>query len=178
METIFPCPIEGADFHLFGELVDVQCVSGQGTKVNQGRGEKFECQFNLDHFETESDPCISMYKVMPSSLPVIINLLERHPHSSQVFIPVRSERYLVVVAPSNSVGLPDMDQVRAFIAPACTGVHYFPQTWHLPLMPLDEEGLFTMIMWKQQTDADCVECRLSAPFQVSSVIRQQDTVLS
>lgn len=110
----------------------------------------------------------------PGIFPVTI--LERHPFTTQTFIPLSSgpakQTYLVIVAPSlppgsadaglpapkadaasataqNSLppgvplpgrGLPDLRNLKAFVATADQAVTYGAGTWHAPMVALGPEG--------------------------------------
>ncbi len=94
-----------------------------------------------------------------------IEILERHPYTSQTFIPLGTSaaeasqaRYLVIVAPSlppltgdehlpvpapimntrplPGRGLPDLKRIRAFIANGSQAVTYDAGTWHAPMVVL------------------------------------------
>ncbi|KAI2625706.1 ureidoglycolate hydrolase [Hypoxylon sp. NC1633] len=105
-----------------------------------------------------------------------LDILERHPFTTQTFIPLNananagaaaSTRYLVVVAPtlppaaesttnaSNPTnaalpapsgtslpgnGMPDLAQVRAFVATGAQAVTYGAGTWHAPMAALGASG--------------------------------------
>ncbi|KAI1270480.1 ureidoglycolate hydrolase [Xylariaceae sp. FL1019] len=95
---------------------------------------------------------------------VEIKVLERHPFTTQTFIPLTADttkRYVVVVAPTlpadedvpvpspNSEvpgwkppgsGLPDLAGLRAFIATGEQAVTYGAGTWHAPMIALGPEG--------------------------------------
>ena len=62
--------------------------------------------------------------------PVVIELMERHPHAAQTFVPLTATPYLVVVAPTGADGLPDMARLAAFLASGSQGVCYRVGTWH------------------------------------------------
>lgn len=77
---------------------------------------------------------------------VPIRLLERHPFTTQTFVPMGlaasdpSTRYLVVVAPTLAPtedfpdgGPPDLENTRAFWAHGAQAVTYGPGTWHAPM---------------------------------------------
>ena len=81
-----------------------------------------------------------------ASLPLRIEQLERHPYSAQSFIPLRTTRYLVVVARNNARHLPDLQSVRAFIAAPHQGVCYRPGVWHHRLTALDAPAEFAVLM--------------------------------
>ncbi|CAI4212263.1 unnamed protein product [Parascedosporium putredinis] len=87
-----------------------------------------------------------------------VTILERHPYTSQTFIPLSSPRrraaYLVIVAPTISntpdypamptprgrglpgPGLPDLRRLRAFVASGDQAVTYGAGTWHAPMVVL------------------------------------------
>ncbi|KAI0413834.1 ureidoglycolate hydrolase [Xylaria grammica] len=88
---------------------------------------------------------------------VQIKVLERHPFTSQTFIPLTADgakRYLVVVAPTLDPtgedeglpapdetglpgrGLPDVRRLKAFVATGEQAVTYSAGTWHAPMIAL------------------------------------------
>ena len=91
--------------------------------------------------------------VPPSSLPYVVDRLERHPYSSQTFIPLDVSRFVVVVAPDGDNG-PDDSQVSAFLAPGTVGVTYRPGVWHHGIVGLDRPASFTVLMWRIAPGAD------------------------
>ncbi|KAI0389229.1 ureidoglycolate hydrolase [Xylariaceae sp. FL0594] len=123
---------------------------------------------------------------------VEIKVLERHPFTSQTFIPLtadKSKRYLVVVAPtlasptktekfpvpqSSSAdgialpgpGLPDLPNLRAFIATAEQAVTYGTGTWHAPMIalgPPDSTIDFVVVQFANDIPVeDCQEVALES----------------
>jgi len=92
-----------------------------------------------------------------------VEILERHPYTTQTFIPLgisttdaQEARYLVIVTPSlppssademfpaptlnassgplPGRGLPDLKRLKAFIAKGSQAVTYGPGTWHAPMV--------------------------------------------
>lgn len=117
-----------------------------------------------------------------------VKILERHPFTSQTFIPMglskkemEETRYLVIVAPSLSPsardqhlpvpmtvvglpgrGLPDLQQMRAFIAHGSQGVTYGAGTWHAPMVVLSQDKKkavdFVVVQYANGVDLeDCQE---------------------
>jgi ureidoglycolate hydrolase len=97
-------PIDAAAFMSFGQLIPPQAPG-------QGRQELFE---ELQNERASARPRLSMATVEPKALPLTAVQMERHVHSSQVFVPVDSAGYLVVVAPHGADGMPDLGKIRAF----------------------------------------------------------------
>ena len=108
--------------------------------------------------------------VFPSLMPAgrhEVALLERHPYSSQLFVPLNApRRYLVVVAlpaaepPGVDVrregaAPPDMTTLRAFMARRDQGVNYAAGVWHHPLAALDDATDFACVVYEDGSPDDC-----------------------
>ena len=85
---------------------------------------------------------------------VTIRALERHPHSSQSFVPLDGTRYLVAVSPTTPHGEPDHERLVAFIAEGTQAVNCQPGVWHAPHTVLGGSGKFIMLRWDNGTEAD------------------------
>jgi ureidoglycolate lyase len=70
-------------------------------------------------------------------------MLERHPLSSQLFMPLAGQPFLVVVAAAGED--PDAAAVRAFATNGRQGVNYRRGTWHHPLIAIGDAGEFLVI---------------------------------
>ena len=81
--------------------------------------------------------------------------LERHPQSSQAFLPLAVDSYLVVVAPDRD-GRPDEAAIRAFRVPGQAGINYRAGAWHAHLMTVLAPGTFAMLVHEDGTPEDCV----------------------
>ena len=102
----------------------------------------------------------------PVSGPVTIAALERHPHSTQSFLPIQAGRWLVVVAPTAADGSPDLAGVRAFIAGPEDAICIGRNVWHAGLTVLDRPAQFGMIMWKAENGEDGVLHTLAEPLSI------------
>ena len=137
-------PIDAAAFMPFGQLIPPRAPG-------QGRQELFE---KLQNERASARPGLSMATVEPKALPLTAVQMERHVHSSQVFVPVDSAGYLVVVAPHGADGMPDLGKIRAFRVPGDTGLNYRADTWHHPLSALERTGRFAILTFVDGTSAD------------------------
>lgn len=90
--------------------------------------------------------------------------LERHPFSSQAFLPLAVESYVVVVAPDRD-GRPDEAAALAFQVPGRVGLNYRAGTWHAHMMTWDAPGTFAMLAYEDGTADDCVFAPI-APLQL------------
>ena len=136
MELI-PQPLTKEAFAPFGDVIDVPEAPGR-TYYNDALGNlRPDAQANLS---------LSLKAETPDR-PLRSDYMERHEFSSQTFVPLDVERWLIVVAPHASAGGPDMTGMKAFIATGRQGVTYRPNTWHHGLTVLDRPGRFAVFMW-------------------------------
>lgn len=89
-----------------------------------------------------------------TTMPAVVDRLERHPHAAQCFVPLDVSRYLVTVAPSKADGSPDLEQVETFLVPGTVGVLYAPGIWHAGISVIDRAGAFAVLMWRGANDDD------------------------
>ena len=136
MELI-PQPLTREVFAPFGDVIDVPEAPGR-TYYNDALGNlRPDAQANLS---------LSLKAETPDR-PLRSDYMERHEFSSQTFVPLDVERWLIVVAPHASAGGPDVAGMKAFIATGRQGVTYRPNTWHHGLTVLDRPGRFAVFMW-------------------------------
>jgi ureidoglycolate lyase len=87
---------------------------------------------------------------------VRLSALERHPHSTQSFLPIRAGRWLILVAPTLADGSPDLPGARAFVAGPEQAICIGRNVWHAALTVFDRPAEFGMIMWKSDDGEDGV----------------------
>ncbi len=110
----------------------------------------------------DAAPAFHVNAVPPSTLPLTVARMERHPHAAQCFVPLDVERYLVAVMPEAADGAPDPARALAFVLPGTRGVIYHPGTWHLGATVLGRTGHFAVLMWRGGAGPDD-EFRAIAP---------------
>ncbi len=134
-------PLTASAFAEFGDVLEAR---GSPDKIiNQGNCGRYN-DLALMEMLPGGRTGISIFDAKPRSLPYVCDMLERHPFGAQAFIPMHSNPYLVIVAPSAG-GKPATP--RAFVAGPGQGVNYHRETWHGVLTPLAEPGLFAVIDW-------------------------------
>jgi ureidoglycolate lyase len=94
---------------------------------------------------------------------VSIASLERHPHSTQTFIPLKVGRWIVVLAPSLPDGSPDAAGARAFLAGPEDAICIHRNVWHAGLTVLDRPAEMAMMMWNADAGDDGVVAELAQP---------------
>jgi ureidoglycolate lyase len=150
-------------FSPFGQVIELPERSG--LLINQGTAERFNDVVDLRLTADAGRPQLSLFRVSPSRLPVRVELLERHPLSSQAFLPFDGRRFLVVVAPAASDA--PVSAVRAFLTNGSQGVNYAPGVWHAPVIAVGAETHFAVI-GRAGPETNCDTVRL-APAVVISI---------
>ncbi|CAB4408752.1 unnamed protein product [Rhizophagus irregularis] len=118
---------------------------------------------NKTHIIAKAEPNLSLFKCSPAkSLPFILRLMEKHPYSSQMFVPLNNGKvkgYLVVVCLSNDEGdRPDLSTLNAFVVSSTQGISYHPGIWHHPIIALEETTDFVCLTHESGVaDEDCEE---------------------
>lgn len=132
--------------------------------ANQGFAIQYRNVSRINNYYSQSPsqqahPAMSIFSCASRQISPQFNVkfLERHPFTTQTFTPIASsaETYLVVVAPTLapsandseypvpkevSRGLPDLKNLKAFVADKNQAVTYAAGTWHAPMVVLGKIG--------------------------------------
>ena len=131
-------PLTAAAFAPFGDVMD---ASGAPDKlINQGKCGRFHDKAQLDFSDGAAG--ISIFQGEVETLPLTLEMVERHPDGSQAFVPMSADPFLVVVA-TDAAGVPTNPQ--AFITAPGQAINFHRGTWHGVLTPLSKPGLFAVI---------------------------------
>ena len=158
-------PLTAEAFAPFGEVVSAALPGG--STANQGTALRFDYTSQLHNARPHARANLVAVRCVPVTLPFRLKLLERHPCSSQTFVPMICSRYLVCVAPSGADGAPQLDGLKAFIGRPGQGINYHAGVWHHPLVVLDEPAQFAMLVWEDGSKDDCVEWPLPTSIVVT-----------
>lgn len=129
------------DFLLFGDVIEANEAAEHFT-INCGYTERYHNLANVEVTHTKGKAGISIFASQPLPIPLQLKLLERHPLSSQAFIPLDQEPYLVVVAPPGEF---NSEAIRFFIARPDQGVNYHAGTWHHFCLALNQKSRFLVV---------------------------------
>jgi len=94
---------------------------------------------------------------------LVVPRLERHPHSTQTFLPLRVGRWLVVFAPTGEGDQPDAGRLVWALAGPGDALTIRRNVWHAPLTVLDPGAVFAMTMWTAAEGDDGVVADLVGP---------------
>lgn len=153
--TLKPEPLSRERFARYGDVIDT--AGRRANPMNTARFERFDdlCAVDVD---ADGNVSVSIARCRTAtSLPYRIDCVERHPLSSQAFIPLGGQSFVVVVGPpGESI---DAQDLRAFRTNGRQGVNYFRGAWHMPLIAF-EPGQEFLIIDRAGEAPNCEECVL------------------
>lgn len=136
-------PLKRCDFASFGDVIEVD-ENRHHYPINSGSTERYHDLAKIDVLERDGRPIINIFRGQPFKLPIQVKLMERHPLSSQAFIPLDKTPYLIVVAKKENEEL-RANQLQAFISTGQQGINYHKGVWHHPLLSLEKVSDFLVL---------------------------------
>ena len=136
MNSIPLTPLTSINFASFGDIIAPEQAKRE-FEINQGYATRFHDLANLDLTAQEGRAGVSIFAARQRMQPVQLSIMERHPLSSQAFIPLSGEAWLAVVAPAGVVPS-QATQLTAFLVPTGVGLNYAKGVWHHPLLVLSD----------------------------------------
>lgn len=162
-------PLSPENFKEFGAVNSSahELVQGQGSSADQETAtEQSKVSPVADNSDLASKQATADSKTLKCTPPTDLiesdvyhaKVLERHRHRAQTFSPMgRSKQdtaYLVVVAPTASDGMPDLNKVRAFTCKGDQAVTYGASVWHAPMIALGKETDFAVLIHENDVPED------------------------
>jgi ureidoglycolate lyase len=149
-------PITRARYASYGHVV---APEGPCVSANQGTAKRYDRACEVANLRPHAYLNVAFFRCQPrASGTFALEMLEKHPHSEQLFVPMNASRFVVVVAQGGDA--PDPETMRAFLVDGRTAVSYLPGVWHHPILGLDHETDFTVLVWEDGSAEDCVEAPL------------------
>ena len=91
-------------------------------------------------------------------------MLENHPFSSQVFLPLDKTNFITLVAP---IALkPDLNKLECFIVSDGDGVNFKTKVWHFPLISIEDAEFITIDKKDAETNIDIYNLDLTEQFNL------------
>lgn len=128
-------------FAPFGDVVEID--GAEHFPINQGTVERYHDLAKVDVGEGGRTLVSIVESLSATSLPISVNLVERHPLGSQAFIPMDETAMCVVVAKASDDIIPE--NLHAFVSNGKQGVNYHRGTWHMPLVAFTRGKRFLVV---------------------------------
>ena len=141
MEKIIkPIKINRSNFAAYGDLISTNDI--KPIDINAGYAQRFDNLADLNTSKNEGKTIVSIFSALKRKFPMKIDMMEKHPLSSQAFIPMKETTFLAFVAPQGES--PEIDKIQSFIIPPKTGINYKPGVWHFPLISTEDTNFLVI----------------------------------
>ena len=162
--SLRPRPLTSERFAPYGDVIEA--ALDRSSMMNASRFERFDDLCDIDIAEG-GRPTVSVARCRtPTTLPLKVDTVERHPLGSQAFVPLqRCELVIVVAPPGESV---DARELRAFVTHGRQGFNYRRGTWHMPLIAF-EAGQEFLVVDRGGDGSNCEEYTLDDVVMLEAV---------
>lgn len=140
-KLIIPKALTRENFAPFGDVIEVN-DKAKNFSINEGFTQRYHDLADVDVTQENGRTLINIFRSTPLEQPVSIKMMERHPLSSQAFIPMGPQPFLVVVAPKGEM---DITNIEVFLASSHQGVNYHKGTWHHYCLALHQVSDFIVV---------------------------------
>lgn len=146
----------------FRDFGDVITSHGRSPRlINAGTSQRFDDVAIPDLAESMGRAAIHLFRTEGRTLPVHVDVMERHPLGSQAFQPLAAIRSLVVVAH----GQPEDGAIHAFLTAPGQGWNLKRGIWHAPLIML---GPCEVLVIERAPASDNLDLMtLSSPIEIT-----------
>jgi ureidoglycolate lyase len=139
--VIVPRPLNRAAFEPFGDVIETD--GAKHFTINDGYAERYHDLAAIDCDAEGGRPLVNLFSATPWPTPIRVTQMERHPLSSQAFIPLGATPFVVIVAAPGPE--PSAQDLRAFTTNGKQGVNFKRGTWHHPLLASAPNSQFIVI---------------------------------
>jgi ureidoglycolate lyase len=158
---VTPQALNADSFADFGDVIEVQ-ENAPFMNINQGFTERYHDLARVDVEQQNGRTLINIFRSTPLPMPIQVNVMERHPLSSQAFMPLSNNPYLVVVSKAGEF---NEAAVKVFLAQANQGVNYHAGTWHHFCLALHDTSDF-LVIDRGGEGNNCDEIMLKEPLSI------------
>ncbi len=157
--------LTAAAFAPFGQVIAFDAATAATvphSSINDGNAVRYDLIPDMQLTAQGGMPMLALFRAEARTFPLNIGEMERHALGSQTFIPLGTQRFVLVVA---AAGSPCHAQaLQAFITNGRQGVMLAPGTWHHALLAV-EGGDFAVIE-RCAVQVDCEVQALPAGLQL------------
>ena len=127
-------------FSKFGDFINPYSV--ESTNINLNTTKSYFDLANIDIDGEDKRVRLNLFEAKKRIFPLQIDMLENHPFSSQVFLPLGNHPFIVVVCPANEK--PNLNDLNLFRVNNGFGINFKPRVWHFPLISIENAKFITI----------------------------------
>ena len=128
------------NFSLYGDLITIK--NKDSKDINNSTTQSFFDLANIEILGSDHKVRLNIFNAKKRIFPLKIDMLEMHPLSSQVFLPMSNTDFIVLVAPVDVK--PDFNKVECFKVSNGDGVNFNSRVWHFPLISIQDARFITV----------------------------------
>ena len=128
------------NFALYGDLITIRDKSSED--INQNTTQSFFDLANIEILGEDNNVRLNIFNTKKRIFPLNIDMLEMHPLSSQVFLPMNKTDFIVLVASIDPK--PDLNKIECFKISNGDGINFKSCVWHFPLISIQDAKFITI----------------------------------
>ena len=132
--------ITNANFIEFGDFINP--YEKKAEDINTNTTKSYFDLANIEILGEDKKVRLNLFDAKKRKFPLMIDMLEKHPFSSQVFLPLGKDPFFVIVCPSSPK--PDLNNLNIFKIENGNGVNFNPDIWHFPLISINDAKFITV----------------------------------
>ena len=137
-------PLTQESFSAFGDVIEKE--NHDFFAINQGLTQRYHAlsvaQITGDHVSVGMS---IFHNLCATEIPFKIDMLERHPHGAQSFIPLQQQKFIIIVVLPLDQTQPNEQKIYAFLSNGKQGITYHQGAWHHPLITLEAKSDFLVV---------------------------------
>lgn len=163
--TIKPIALSRQAYERYGTVIGAD-QSLPFKPANMGTAKRFNYLAEVQNRRSDARLNVCVFQCSAAKLPLEIRLLEKHEHSTQIFLPLNATAtYLAIVCLGGAA--PDLDTLSAFLVAGPQGISYYPGIWHYPMTALHEPIDFACLVAENDSVDDCTIHTFDQPITIA-----------
>ena len=132
--------ISNSNFVEFGDFINP--YDKKAEDINTNTTKSYFDLANIEILGEDNKVRLNLFDAKKREFPLMIDMLEQHPFSSQVFLQLSDSPFFVIVCPAAIE--PDLNNLKIFKIENGNGVNFKPQVWHFPLISINNAKFITV----------------------------------
>jgi len=128
------------NFALYGDVITIKNKSSE--VINNNTTQSFFDLANIEILGEDNNARLNIFNAKKRIFPLNIDMLEMHPLSSQVFLPMSAIDFITLVTPIDIK--PDINKIECFKISNGDGINFKSGVWHFPLISIQDAKFITI----------------------------------
>ena len=128
------------NFSEFGDFISP--YDNLGEYINLNTTKSYFDLANIEIIGEDKRVRLNLFDAKKRLFPLKIDMLENHPFSSQIFLPLGYHDFIVIACPVSIK--PDLNNLKIFKVNQGNGINFKPKIWHFPLISIEDAKFITV----------------------------------